>query len=153
MATSKPVVPRVFLDSSVVFAAAYSATGSARDLVLAAVQGRVGLVLSSYVIEETERNLWRRAPHAHPSFLVIRDSVPYQLSEPPDALITEMAGVVAAKDAPIIAAAQAAGVTLVATYDRRDLLSNRQVILERFGITVATPDQVLALIGETHDGP
>ena len=106
MATSTPTVPRVFLDSSVFFAAAYSATGSARDLVLAAIRGQVSLVLSPYVIDETERNLLRRAPHAHPNVLIVRDNVPYQLSDPPQHLIADTARIVVAKDAPIIAAAR-----------------------------------------------
>jgi predicted nucleic acid-binding protein len=77
MATSTLIVPRVFLDSSVLLAAAYSATGSARDLVMAAIQGRVGLAPSQYVLDETERNLLRRAPQGHPAFLVIRDDLSY----------------------------------------------------------------------------
>jgi predicted nucleic acid-binding protein len=48
------------------------------------------------------------------------------------------------KDAPIIAAARAAQASFVATYDRKDLLSSRQEILAAFGVTVATPDEILA---------
>jgi predicted nucleic acid-binding protein len=144
MVTSTPTVPRVFLDSSVFFAAAYSAKGSARDLLLSAIQGRIALVLSSYVINETERNLLQRAPHAHPGFLRFRQDLPYQLSHPPNALVVDTARIVVGKDAPIIAAARAAQATLVATYDRKDLLSKRQEILAAFGITVATPEEILA---------
>ncbi|MBW3633155.1 MAG: PIN domain-containing protein [Chloroflexi bacterium] len=144
MATSTPTAPRVFLDSSVLFAAAYSAKASARDLLLAAIQGRIVLVLSSYVINETERNLLRRAPHAHPGFLRFRKDLPYQLSDPPDALVADTARIVVGKDAPIIAAARRAQTTLVATYDRKDLLSKRQEILAAFGVTVATPEEILA---------
>jgi predicted nucleic acid-binding protein len=144
MATSTRIAPRVVLDSSVLFAAAYSATGSARDLVMAAIQGRVSLVLSQYVLEETERNLLRRAPQGHPAFLVIRDDLSYQLSDPPEPLIVDTARVVVDKDAPIIAAARATQAMFVATYDRKDLLSKRQEILAAFGVTVATPNEVLA---------
>jgi predicted nucleic acid-binding protein len=49
-----------------------------------------------------------------------------------------------AKDAPIIAAARFAEATLVATYDRKDLLSKRKEIQAAFGVTVATPDEILA---------
>jgi hypothetical protein len=91
MATSTPTVPRIFLDSSVFFAAADSAAGSAYDLLLAAIHGRVSLVLSQYVIYETERNLLKRAPQAHPAFLIVRDNLPYQLSYPPEALISDTA--------------------------------------------------------------
>jgi predicted nucleic acid-binding protein len=125
MATSTPTGPRVFLDSSVFFAAAYSVTGSAHDLLLAAIQGRVSLVLSPYVLTETERNILRRAPQAHPAFLRFRAALPYQLSQPPEPLISDTARIVVAKDAPVIAAARAGQATLVATYDRKDLLSSR----------------------------
>jgi predicted nucleic acid-binding protein len=151
MATSTPTIPSVFLDSSAFFAATYSATGSARDLVLAALQSRIRLVLSPYVIEETERNLLKRAPQAHPDFLIVRDNVPYQLIDPAPALIADSARVVAPKDAPIIAAARAAQARFVATYDRKDLLSKEREILDAFGIMVATPNEILTDLGGARD--
>jgi predicted nucleic acid-binding protein len=144
MATSTPRIRRVFLDSSVFFAATYSPRGSARDLLLATIQGRVALVLSAYVIDETERNVLKRAPHVHPDFLRLRDNLIYLLSQPSDALIVDTARVVVEKDAPIIAGAVAANATLVATYDRRHLLSKREEIFAAFGVTVATPGEILA---------
>jgi predicted nucleic acid-binding protein len=144
MATSTPTVPRIFLDSSVLFAAAYSRTGSTHDLLLAAIQGRLDLVLTPYVLMETERNILKRAPQAHPAFLRLRAALPFQLSQPPEPLIADTARVVAAKDAPIITAARAVQVTLVGTYDRKDLLSQRQKILVAFGVTAATPVEILA---------
>src|SRR4051812_28476422 len=146
MAISTPIVPKVFLDSSVFFAAAYSITGSAHDLLLAAIQGELTLVLSDYVLTETERNLLGSAPRAHPAFLRLCAALPYQLSQPSDSLIIDTARVIAAKDAPIIAAARAAQVTIVATYDRKDLLSKRQEIFDAFGVTVATPKEILAAL-------
>ena len=47
------------------------------------------------------------------------------------------------KGAPIIVV-RTAQTTLVATYDRKDLLSKRQEILAAFGVTVATPEEILA---------
>jgi hypothetical protein len=46
----------------------------------------------------------------------------------------------------VFAAARTAGATFLATYDRKDLLSKRQEILTAFGVTVATPDEILANI-------
>ena len=43
-------------------------------------------------------------------------------------------------------AARSARVKLVATYDRKDLLSKREEILTAFGITVATPEEILTLL-------
>jgi len=144
MGTPTPTGPKVFIDSSVLFAAAYSITGFAHDLVLATIPGRVILVLSDYVLDETERNLLASSARAHGAFLRLRATIRYQLSNPPHALVIDTERVVAGKDAPIIAAAWAAQTTLVATYDRKDLLSKRQEILAAFGITVATPEEILA---------
>lgn len=136
--------PSVFVDSSVLFAAAYSTIGSAHDLVLAAIRGHVVLVLSEYVLAETERNLLQSAPRAHPAFVRFQASLPYQMSHPSPPLVIETMRVVVAKDAPIIAAARAAEIGLVATCDRKDLLSKRREIHDAFGITVATPEEILA---------
>jgi len=136
--------PSVFIDSSVFFAAAYSATGSARDLLSAAVHNRVALVLSDYVLSQPERNILASAPHVHPAFLRFCASLPYRLSHPSKRLVVDTARVVVAKDAPIIAAARAADVILVATYDRKHLLSKQNEIRTAFGITVATPEEILA---------
>ena len=115
MVTSIPRTPKVFLDSSVFFAAAYSDRGSAHDLLVAAVEGRVSLVLSRYVLTETERNLWESAPRFYLNFLRFRDEVPYHLSDPSPQLIAETERIVVAKDAPVIAAARAARASLVAS--------------------------------------
>ena len=53
---------RLFLDSSVLFAAAYPRTGHARDLVLMAVRGEITVVVSHLVLEETRRNLAESIP-------------------------------------------------------------------------------------------
>src|SRR5690349_20198796 len=121
--TSTPIRLRVFIDSSVFLAAAYSPTGFAHDLFLAAIRGRVVLVLSDYVLAETERNLLANPPRAHAAFLQLIDSVPHVMSQPDKAVVLETARVVVAKDAPIFAAARAAQVESVATYDRKDLQS------------------------------
>jgi len=135
--------PSVFVDSSVFFAAAYSVTGSAHDLFSAALRGQVTLVLSDYVLAETERNILASAPQAHSAFLRFRATIPYRMSHPHTRLVVDTIRVVVAKDAPIIAAARAADVALVATYDRKHLLSKQEEIRTAFGITVATPEEIL----------
>lgn len=135
--------PSVFIDSSVFFAAAYSVTGSAHDLFQAALQDQVVLVPSDYVLTETGRNLLENAPRAPPAFLRLCSSFPHQLASPSHDVVVEAAAVVVAKDAPNIAAAHAANVDFVATYDCKDLLSHRHAIYEAFGLTVVTPEEVL----------
>jgi predicted nucleic acid-binding protein len=62
---------RVFVDASVLYAACYSETGSARELLLESVRGRLTLVVSSHVLEEVERNLALKAPQALPAFAAL----------------------------------------------------------------------------------
>ena len=60
---------RVFLDSSVLFSAAYSSTGSSRDLIREAIRGNLTLVVSPEVLDETQRNLEQKAPHVLGSYI------------------------------------------------------------------------------------
>jgi len=53
---------RAFLDTSVLYAAAYSETGASREILRQAVRGAVGLVISQLVLEEARRNLQAKAP-------------------------------------------------------------------------------------------
>jgi predicted nucleic acid-binding protein len=64
---------RIFLDSSVLYAAAFSPTGPARRLILKGLEGSVTLAISDLVIEETKRNLTKNAPFALPSFHLLAD--------------------------------------------------------------------------------
>jgi predicted nucleic acid-binding protein len=59
---------RIFLDSSALYAAAFSATGPARRLILKGLEGSITLAISDLVLEETKRNLTKNAPLALPSF-------------------------------------------------------------------------------------
>ena len=135
---------RVFLDSSVLIAAAISPRGSARDLVLQGLRGEWSLCLSSLVLEETERNLARKAPAALPAFNGFRETLTANLVDPPKATVLAVAETVAIKDAPIVAAAVCVHAHYLATYDRRHLLSQATAIRTRFGIEVATPGGILA---------
>jgi predicted nucleic acid-binding protein len=139
----------VFLDSSVLIAAAISANGSARELINRGFQGDCTLSISSDVIEECTRNLTNKAPKAVPLFVTFTALLPHRI-EPTKAAVRSVAEIIEAKDAPIVAAAIAANATFIATYDRKHLLTKRTEIGEGFGITVATPDEILSTIGLPH---
>jgi putative PIN family toxin of toxin-antitoxin system len=53
---------RVFFDTSVLFAAAYSATGAARDLIKLALDEKLQIIVSEDVLEEVKRNLLKKVP-------------------------------------------------------------------------------------------
>ncbi len=139
---------KVFVDSSVLIAAAISPRGRARQLLLEGFRGRIELYTSSDVLLETERNLDRKAPDAVPAFADFRELLVVRTVEPGRPLVLAAGAVVALKDAPIVAAASLAGADFLATYDRKHLLQHSDQIREHFNVEVATPEQVLAHSGK-----
>jgi putative PIN family toxin of toxin-antitoxin system len=142
-------MPRVFVDTSVLFAAAYSSTGFARDLIRLALEKRVTLVLSQDVLAEAERNLGKKAPDQ----LVLLNEFLAALEleivpSPPAERVAEAAQYVAQKDAIIVAAAIQAEPDYVATYDREHLLDPPEVAAKS-GLTIVTPDIVVREIQES----
>jgi predicted nucleic acid-binding protein len=146
MASTPPSPTRIFVDTSVLFAAARSETGFARDLIVPGARGNLALILSRYVVEETRRNLANKAPRALSYFDLFLAFGHVLVVNPPAALVRQVAASIALKDAPIVAGAIHAKAKFLATYDRRHLLAQADLIQDRFGITVVTPEAVLATI-------
>ncbi len=135
--------PRVFIDSSVFIAAAISSTGAARQLIERGLRGEVELAVSDLVLEETERNLERKAPRAVPLFRFLVGVLPLTVVNPNDLLTAHAVEVVDPKDAPIVAAAVESGADWLATHDQRHLLNLSTQIAERLGVSVADPGRVV----------
>ena len=123
----------VFLDSSVLYAAAFSPTGPARRLILKGLEGNVALAISDLVLEETKRNLTKNAPSALPSFHLLADLFSPVITNPTKAAVFKAAQIVHLKDAPIVAAAAKAKAHYLATHDVKHLLSHAQAIGEAMG--------------------
>lgn len=136
----------VFVDSSVVIAAAVSSRGRARELMQLGAVGWIELAVSDLVIAKARRNLEKKAPHAIAVFDEFIEFGRLTLSKPTSALIVDVAKVVAGKDAPIIAGAITAGARLIASYDRKHLLSRAPEIWEALQVQVSTPDSILAVL-------
>jgi uncharacterized protein len=137
---------RIFLDSSVLYAAAFSPTGPARRLILKGLQGSVMLCISDLVLEETKRNLTKNAPAALPYFTIIVELLSPQTSRPTKAEVLRAAQLVHLKDAPIIAAAAKAKAHYLATHDVKHLIHNAQAIEQAYGVAVLTPAEVLRIL-------
>jgi uncharacterized protein len=137
---------RIFLDSSVLYAAAFSATGPARRLILRGIEGSITLAISDLVLEETKRNLTKNAPLALPSFTIIADLLSPQIIRPTKAAVLKAAQLVHLKDAPIVAAAVTAKAEYLATHDVKHLISHAQAIEEAYGITVISPAELLNIL-------
>jgi len=118
---------QVFIDSSVLFAAAYSDKGYARDLIIIGIREQAHLVISSLVMQETRRNLADFAPETLPALERIYELVGFEVVNPSKQAVLEAAKLVALKDAPILAAAKSAKVDILATLDKRHLLDRPEL--------------------------
>lgn len=136
-------VSRVFIDSSVLIAAAISSSGSARDLILSSIRNESKLVVSDLVFEETERNLSQKAPKALPAFKLFKEVLSPELVNAPKLFILKASKVVNVKDAPIVAAALEAKADFLVTYDRKHLLRYKGEVEREFKIKVRTPGEVM----------
>ena len=144
---------RVFLDTSVLFAAVYSTSGAAHDLILLAVAGEVQVLISQDVLEEVQRNLSQKVPEKLGAFHRLMQLIdPVMVDDPTPAAVHAAEAYVAAKDAPIVAAAIAAQPDYLVTYDRKHLLEPPEVA-QRSGLTIVTPDVVVAAIQADENGP
>ncbi len=118
---------RVFLDSSVLFSAAYSIHGHAHDLILMAMREELVIVTSELVLAETRRNLAESAPEK----LFILDrllaNLPFEFVRPTKREVVTASRHVALKDAPIVAAARKAKVEFLVTVDKKHLLGRPEL--------------------------
>lgn len=139
---------RAFVDTSVLFAAIYSAHGFARDLIDLSLQEAVVLVVCPLVLEEVERNIAKKVPGKMTAFQELMAILPFEVV--PDAnkeAFLRAAAYTELKDAPIVAAAIDAGVDYLVTYDRKHLL-DRPEVAEKSGLAIVTPDLVVQRLTE-----
>ena len=143
---------RVFIDASVFFAAIYSPSGSARDLLRLAMEGKVNLVISQNILEEVERNILKKAPQASGYYHALLATLALEMVSAPAQAAVDAVEYVAEKDAHVIAAAIEAKPDYLVTYDQKHLL-NRPEVAEKSGLTIVTPDVVVRVIQESDDNP
>jgi uncharacterized protein len=137
---------RIFLDSSVLYAAAFSATGPARRLIRKGMEGSITLAISDLVLEETKRNLTKNAPSALPYFAILADLFSPFVTNPTKVDVRKAAQLVHLKDAPIVAAAAKAKADYLTTHDVKHLLSHAQAIEAAYGITVITSAELVSIL-------
>jgi predicted nucleic acid-binding protein len=132
------MTPRIFIDSSVLFSAANSAKGHARDILLMGTRGEIKIVLSNYVLEETVRNL---AQLRHPPLEELEQiltNAGVEIVEISKQLVLEAGELIVLKDAPIIAAAKFAKVDILISLDKKHIL-NRPELEEYINAPILTP--------------
>jgi predicted nucleic acid-binding protein len=137
---------RVFLDSSVLYAAVFSATGPARRLLLKGLAGSITLCLSDFVLAETKQNLTINAPLTLPYFTVLADFLSPQATNPTKADVLKAAKIVHLKGAAIVAAAAKAKADYLATHDVKHLITHAPAIEQAYGVIVLTPADLLRVL-------
>ncbi len=117
---------RVFLDSSALFSAVYSKRGAAREILRLGEMDDLQVVISSYVLIETEERLRRKAPKVVmllPTLLA--ESKTFVVPDPPEDKKHSAAELVNDPyDVDIVAAAWAAKVDYFATFDQVHMIRN-----------------------------
>lgn len=133
----------VFLDASALFAAALSSTGGSRELLHLGFLGKLRLVISPFVVEETRRNLALKAPAALPALEVFLAAAPLTVVDPTLSDVQAAAQFTEPKDAPVVAAAVASGASYLASFDRAHLVGNKR-IEQATGLRILTAGDLLA---------
>ena len=139
---------RVFLDSSVLFSAAYSRRGHAYDLLQMAIRDVITILTSQLVLDEIRRNLADHAPDKLPFLDLALEQIPFEFVRPTRREVLAAAQHVALKDAPIVAAARKAKVDFLVTHDKKHLLG-RPALAAYVRAPIVTPkDAVAQLTGQ-----
>lgn len=139
---------RVFLDSSVLFSAAYSSRGHSRDLILMAIREETILVTSQLVLTETRRNLTEAAPDKLHYLEYALANIPWEFIRPTKGEVLSAAERVVLKDAPILAAARKAKVKMLVTLDRKHLLGKPE-LSTYLGAPIVTPKDAIIELHKT----
>lgn len=110
---------RLFLDANVLFAASVSPQGRSASLFLFASRQECTLLPSPHVVTEARRNLDAKAPDAVARFRELLGLVTVVPEAPPATVRWAREQGLPAEDAPVLAAAVAAGADALVTGDVR----------------------------------
>ena len=135
---------RVFLDTSALFAAVYSETGGARQILKLGEAGALQIWIGSWVLQEADRVIEQKSPKSKPTFALLLDRARVQVGEEASAEAREKALAVVEyrPDAQIIAKALMVGVDYLVSFDRAHLIGNPRLTALPF--TVGTASDCLA---------
>ena len=137
---------KLFLDTSVILAAAGSANGASRFVIDEAAANRWILLTAPYCLEEAQRNARKVGPKA-PAVLA-HTIVPKLTSVPTELAFDKALVFPKAKDRPVLLSALGAEADFLLTLDEEDF---QRVLGSRvYGLEVRTPG--LFLIGEREAG-
>jgi len=116
------MMPRIFIDSSVLFSAANSSKGHSRDLFLMGATGEIKIIISNFVLQETVRNLSSLKKPSLEELDQIVQNANIELVDATKQSVLDAAKLIVLKDAPIIAAAKTAKVNMLVSLDKKHIL-------------------------------
>ncbi|MCR4277788.1 MAG: PIN domain-containing protein [Candidatus Berkelbacteria bacterium] len=123
---------KVFVDSSVWFAAALSPSGGLSESLQRLVSQKIPVLVVKQVIAETVRNLQTKGtPTATERFLELYASVQPTVVELNKDQISQAGAVINEKDAPILAGAKVGDCQFLVTLDRRHFLEEKVIYFAR----------------------
>jgi putative PIN family toxin of toxin-antitoxin system len=135
---------RAFFDANVVFSAVLSSRGVPRELLLLAARDAIQVVISQQIVEEIERNLFRKYPELLDLFPSLLREAGIEVVENPDELTVEevIEYVPYPPDAAVLAAALEARVDCFVTGDKKHFLSKPE-IEDQAGLSILSPRDFL----------
>ena len=133
---------RVFLDANMISAAAHWPQGRARALFRLAAAGRCELVASPHAIGEARRNLGLKSPRGAEAVDALLERVEKVAEAGPQMVESAAVHDLQNSDAPILAAAIAAGANLLVTGDRTHF--GHLFGTDVGGVRVVSPAEALA---------
>lgn len=143
-----PAETRVFLDTSVLFAAVLSETGGSRLILKLGETSALRLFVGPRVLQEAEGILARKAPQHKGRFALLLDRANIVVGSSPDKGALEQASAIVeyAPDARVLAEAIAVGSDYFVSLDRKHLVDNPRAAVSPFPI--GTPGDFLAWFRE-----
>jgi predicted nucleic acid-binding protein len=138
--------PRIFLDTSVIFAGVLSSTGGARKLFLLAEAGIIKLVVGPTVLKGCEEVIRRKTPDSLPVLARLLDAAPAETASAPTRrhIASARSYVRYSPDAQVLAEAIAANPDWFVTHDRAHFLKARTEIHVPF--QVGSPGDLILIL-------
>ena len=147
---------RVFLDTSVLFAAALSPEGGSRMVLKLGESGLVDLLVGPTVLAELDDVVTRKAPGSRPLLALLLDAARVDVGPAPSRKLLASARrlVTHRGDAAVLAEAHAARADWLLSHDKRHLLAAGAHVA---ALTIGTPGDLIAafcdkLTSETPEG-
>jgi len=136
--------PRVFLDTSVLFAAVWSESGGSRLILKLGEAGAVALWVGPTVLKEAEAVLRRKSPESRPHMALLLDRAQVQVGPEAgtEALALALSTVGYLPDAQVVAEAMEIQADYLVSLDQQHLVGNPQT--DSLPVTIGTPGDLLA---------